>query len=352
MRGMPDSLMITEDMYETQQFVADPKQGPIRLDKFIADRVFQVSRSRVQNAIKVGLVKVNEVEEKSNYKVRPGDVVELLMPKPYDEAVKVLPDKIPLNIVYEDDDLLVLNKPAGLVVHPGVGNYRKTLVNALAYYFNELPVMEGNPDNRPGLVHRIDKDTSGLMVIAKSEYAMFHLAKQFHDHTIHRRYHAIIWGEMEEDEGNIQNYLARHSRFRQRMAVVDDGTGKWASTHWKVLERFYYVSHLELQLETGRTHQIRVHMSSLGHPLFNDEKYGGNRIVKGTVFSKYKQFVENCFEILPRHALHAKEIGFVHPRTGQQMLFDSEIPLPMLDCLQRWRTYVADRRAKLTIEED
>ncbi len=352
MRGEPDRLVFNEEFYETHKYVADKGQGVIRLDKFLSDRIFQISRSRVQTAIKAGLVKVNGDEEKSNYKIRPNDVVEMLMPKPMDEAVKIVPDKIPLNIVYEDDDLLVINKPAGMVVHPGVGVYRRTLVNALAYYFQDLPVMEGNPDNRPGLVHRIDKDTSGLLVVAKSDFAMMHLAKQFHDHTIHRRYHAIIWGEFEEDSGRIENWLGRHTRFRKKMTVVDDGEGKLAITHWKVLERLYYVSHMELRLETGRTHQIRVHMSSLGHPLFNDPRYGGDRIVKGTIFSKYKQFVENCFEILPRQALHAKEIGFVHPRTGKQMMFDSELPMPMVDCLNRWRTYVADRRNKLTLEQE
>ena len=350
MRGLYDKENDPDDLYESHLFVADPKQGQIRLDKFVTDRVFKLTRSRVQNAIKAGLIKVNDEEEKANYKVRPGDRVELLMPKPFDEACRVIPDEMPLNIVYEDEDLLVINKAAGMVVHPGVGNYRRTLVNALAFYFQDLPVMEGNPGNRPGLVHRIDKDTSGLLVAAKTEYAMFHLAKQFHDHSIHRRYHAIIWGELEEDEGTIKNYLARDSRQRQRMTVVDDGTGKWACTHWNVIERLYYVSHIELQLETGRTHQIRVHMSNCGHPLFNDEKYGGARIVKGTVFSK--QFVENCFQILPRHALHAKELGFVHPRTGKHMFFDSDIPKPLIDCLDRWRGYVADRKSKLTLEQD
>ncbi len=352
MRGVPDRLTISDEFYETHNYVADKGQGAMRLDKFLADRIFSISRSRVQNAIKAGLVKVNDVEEKANYKIRPNDVVELLMPKPFEDAVKVQPDKIPLNIIYEDDDLLVLNKPAGMVVHPGVGVYRRTLVNALAYYFQDLPVMEGNPENRPGLVHRIDKDTSGLMVVAKSEFAMFSLAKQFHDHTIHRRYHAIIWGEMEEDEGTIENWLGRHQRFRKKMTVVEDGEGKLAITHWKVLERLYYVSYMELHLETGRTHQIRVHMSNLGHPLFNDERYGGNRIMKGTVFSKYKSFVDNCFEILPRQALHAKEIGFVHPRTGEHMKFDSELPMPMQDCLARWRTYVTDRKQKLTLDQE
>lgn len=344
-------LFKEENLFENHLLIADPKQGSIRLDKFITDRIFKITRSRVQNAIKAGLVDVNGQEQKSNYKVRPGDRVTMMMPKPFDEACTVMPDQIPLNIVYEDNDLIVINKQAGLVVHPGVGNYRRTLVNGLVYYFKDLPVMDGNPNNRPGLVHRIDKDTSGLLVVAKTEYAIFHLAKQFHDHSIHRRYHAIVWGEPEENTGTIKNYLARHPRYRKRMAVVDDGSGKWACTHWKVLERLYYVSHMELRLETGRTHQIRIHMANMGHPLFNDSKYGGDRIVKGTIYSKYRQFVENCFEMLPRHALHAKELGFVHPTTGKEMFFDTELPSSLTDCLARWRTYVTDRKSKLLLEE-
>ena len=351
LREPASKLFIQDELFENHLMIADPKQGAIRLDKFITDRILKITRSRVQNAIKAGLVNVNETEQKANYKVRPGDKVTILMPKPFDEACKVMPDKIPLDIIYEDDDLLVINKQAGLVVHPGVGNYRRTLVNGLVYYFQDLPIMEGNPNNRPGLVHRIDKDTTGLLVVAKTEFAIFHLAKQFHDHSIHRRYHAIIWGEPEEDSGTIKNYLARHPRFRKRMAVVDDGSGKWACTHWQVLERLYYVTHMQLRLETGRTHHIRVHMSNMGHPLFNDNKYGGDRIVKGTVFSKYKQFVENCFEVLPHHALHAKELGFIHPSTGKEMHFDSELPASMVTCLDRWRNYVADRKSKLLIED-
>lgn len=350
MRKSPIQLFNDEDLYEQQVLTADPNQSSMRLDKFVTDRMFKVTRSRVQNAIKAGMVKVNGKEEKQNYKIRPGDRVEMLIMKPYDEACRVVPDKIPLDIVYEDDHLIVINKPAGMVVHPGIGNYRRTLVNALAYHFKELPVMDGNPDNRPGLVHRIDKDTSGLIVAAKTEFAMFHLAKQFHDHTLHRRYQAIIWGEPPSDTGTIKNYLARDARFRKKMAVVDDGTGKWACTHWKVLERFYYVSHIELKLETGRTHQIRVHMSNMGVPLFNDEKYGGSKIIKGTVFSKYKQFVENSFEAMPRHALHAKELGFVHPATGKMVYFDAPLPEDFSKCLERWRNYVADRKSKLALE--
>lgn len=341
-----------DDLFEPHLFIADPKQGPVRLDKFLTDRVFKITRSRVQNAIKAGMVTVNEEEEKANYKIRPGDRVEFRMPRPLDEAVTLQPDDIPLDIRYEDDHIMVVHKPAGMVVHPGVGNYRRTLVNALVHYFNgkDLPVMEGNPENRPGLVHRIDKNTSGLLVLGKSEEAIYKLAKQFFDHTVHRRYQAIIWGEPEEDEGTIENYVGRHPRFRTKMTVLEDEkNGKWACTHWKVLERLYYVSLIELRLETGRTHQIRIHMMHQGWPLFNDEKYGGDRIRKGTIFSKYKQFVENTFKVMPRHALHAKELGFVHPITGEEMLFTSELPDSMQQCLERWRNYVADRRAKLTL---
>ena len=342
-----------EELHQKHLFVADPKQGAIRLDKFLTDRIFKITRSRVQNAIKAGLVSVNGDDSiKSNYKIRPGDRIEFYFPRPYDEACSVLPDKIPLDIRYEDDHLLVLHKPAGMVVHPGVGNYRLTLVNALVHYFQEkdLPIMPGNPDNRPGLVHRIDKNTSGLMVIAKTEDAIFKLAKQFQAHTIHRRYQAIIWGEPEENEGTVKNFIGRHPRYRTKMSVTDEeGRGKWSVTHFRVIEKLYYVSLVECSLETGRTHQIRVHMSHLGHPLFNDEKYGGSEIVKGTVFSKYRQFVENCFQVMPRHALHAKEIGFVHPATDEKMVFTSELPDTMLQCLERWRTYVADRKAKLSL---
>jgi 23S rRNA pseudouridine1911/1915/1917 synthase len=349
-----DNYQINDDDYcEPHLLIADPNQGFMRVDKFITDRIFKITRTRVQNAIKAGLVTVNEKEVKANYKIKPQDRVQLLMPRPMEDILTVVPQNIPINIVYEDDDLLIINKPPGMVVHPGVGNYKGTLVNALTYYFKELPVMEGNPENRPGLVHRIDKNTSGLLVIGKTEYAMFSLGKQFHDHSIHRRYQAIIWGEPEADKGTITNYLARDPRFRKKMAVMEsEKEGKWACTHWRMLERLFYVSHIELQLETGRTHQIRVHMSYQGNPVFNDDRYGGDTIRKGTVFSKYKQFVNNCFEVLPRHALHAKELGFIHPATGKEMFFDSELPEDMVNCLNRWRAYVSDRKAKLTLEDD
>ena len=337
---------------QKHMFIADPKQGPIRLDKFLTDRLFKVTRSRIQQAIKAGLVFVNGDDSiKANYKIRPHDEIAIHIFKPYDEGLKVTPEEIPLDIRYEDDHLLVVYKPAGMVVHPGIKNYNGTLVNALVYYFKDLPIMPGNPENRPGLVHRIDKNTSGLLVVAKSDEASYGLAKQFYNHSIHRRYQAIIWGEMEEEEGTIQCWMGRHPRFRTKMTVLpDEKHAKWSVTHYKVLERLYYVSLVECRLETGRTHQIRVHFASKGHPLFNDYKYGGDRIVKGTVFSKYKQFVENCFEAMPRHALHAKELGFIHPITKEKMLFSTELPEEMQDCLARWRTYVTDRKAKLTLD--
>ena len=339
-----------DDLFEPYLFIVDPKQSAIRLDKFLTDKVFKVTRSRVQNAIKAGMVTVNEEEVKPNYKVRPHDRIEFRMPRPIDEAITLQPQDIPLDIRYEDEHLLVVHKPAGMVVHPGVGNWSGTLVNALMFHYQSLPVMQGNPDNRPGLVHRIDKNTSGLLVIGKTEEAIFRLAKQFYDHTVHRRYQAIVWGEPDEDKGTIENYIGRHQRFRKKMAVQEDERhGKWSCTHWRMLERLYYVSLLEMRLETGRTHQIRVHLSHAGHPLFNDEKYGGDRIRKGTVFSKYQQFVDNCFKILPRHALHAKELGFVHPITGEEMMFISDLPEEFEQCLERWRTYVTDRKTKLSL---
>lgn len=353
MRSMPPGpTMYEEEFLQKHLFIADPKQGPVRLDKFLTDRIFKITRSRIQQAIKAGLVFVNGDDlVKANYKIRPGDKIEMNIPKPYDEGVTVEPDEIPLDIRYEDEHLLVVYKPAGMVVHPGIGNYRRTLVNALVFYFQDLPIMPGNPENRPGLVHRIDKNTSGLLVVAKSDEASFGLAKQFSSHTIHRRYQAIVWGEPEEDEGTIQCWMGRHPRFRTKQTVLpDEKHAKWSVTHYKVLERLYYVSLIECRLETGRTHQIRVHMAHKGHPLFNDYKYGGDQVVKGTIFSKYKQFVENTFKVMPRHALHAKELGFIHPITKKEMLFTTELPDSMLECLDRWRNYVADRKTKLTLD--
>ena len=294
------------------------------------------SRNRIQQAAKVGNLLVNDEEVKVNYKVRPDDLITIIYPKSVNKA-DLTPENIPLDIVYEDEDLLVVNKSPGLVVHPGVGNWSGTLVNALLYHVNALP---GKTDERAGLVHRIDKDTSGLLVVAKTEDAMSHLAKQFFNRTIDRKYQAIVWGDFEEDEGTIEGNVGRDLRNAKINTVYPRGDfGKHAITHYKVLERFAYASLVECKLETGRTHQIRVHMKHIGHTLFNDERYGGHRILKGTVYNKYKQFVDNCFQLCPRQTLHAKSLGFVHPRTGEKMFFDSELPEDMAGVVEKWRTY-------------
>lgn len=336
-----------DELYEHQRYVADPKQTPVRLDKFLMDRMLKTSRNRIQNAIHAGAIKVNDKEVKPNFKVKPGHVITLVLATPPPEHAPIVGQNIPLDVRYEDDDLMVVHKPAGMVVHPGVGISDGTLVNALVYYFKnqQLPVKEGNFEDRPGLVHRIDKDTSGLLLIAKNESAMTHLSKQFFDHTIERKYVAMVWGEPDEDSGTIDAFVGRDPRNPVLVSVFpEEEKGKHAITHFKVLERLYYVSLVECQLETGRTHQIRVHMKHLGHPLFSDHRYGGDRIVKGTVFTKYKQFVENCFKILPRQALHAKSIGFVHPVSGEKMYFESELPEDFQQALEKWRNYVSGRK--------
>ena len=305
-------------------------------DKYLMLLVPNATRNKIQNAATAGDIYVNDIPVKSNYKVKPLDVVRILLSHPPFEN-RVDPEDIPLDIVYEDDSLLLINKPPGLVVHPGHGNYTGTLVNALAFHFQNLPL---NSSERPGLVHRIDKNTSGLLVIAKTEEAMTHLAKQFEDKTSEREYIALVWGNVKEDEGTIEGNIARHVKDRMQMAVFPEGDqGKYAVTHYKVLERFGYVTLVSCKLETGRTHQIRVHMKYIGHTLFNDERYGGHLILKGTTFTKYKQFVDNCFKTLPRQALHAKTLGFVHPTTGEMMRFDTEIPRDMTDCIEKWRGY-------------
>lgn len=322
--------------YEHHKFVADKGQKPLRVDKFLTNFIENTTRNKVQQAADNGHVLVNGKVVKSNYKVKPLDVVTVVFEHPPYEFLLV-PENIPLDIVYEDDSLLVVNKPPGMVVHPGHGNYSGTLVNALAYHFENLPTRE---TQRPGLVHRIDKDTSGLMVIAKTENAMNKLAKQFFNKTTERIYYALVWGNVENDQGTITGHIGRHPKDRLQMAVFEDGSqGKEAVTHYKVLERFTYVTLVSCQLETGRTHQIRVHMKHIGHTLFNDERYGGNRILKGTTFSKYKQFVENCFSVLPRQALHAKTLGFVHPETGQHLYFDSDLPEDFSSVLEKWHNY-------------
>jgi 23S rRNA pseudouridine1911/1915/1917 synthase len=340
----------SDEFFDHIEIRIDAKQSPIRIDKFLMDRMERATRNRLQNAIRAGSIRVNGEEVKPNFKVKPGQVISAVVPRPPGEGVGVVPQRIPLDIRYEDEDLLVLYKPAGLVVHPGVGHFRGTLVNGLAYHFGKytLPVIDGNYQDRLGLVHRIDKNTSGLLVVAKSEYAMTHLAKQFFNHTIERTYYALVWGEPAQDSSTITANVGRHPRFRHQFAVFPEGDqGKWAVTHYKVLERLYYVSLVQCNLETGRTHQIRVHMQHLGHPLFNDERYGGDRIVKGTIFSKYREFVEHCFTVLPRHALHAKSLGFVHPTTGKEMHFETELPEDFQMALDEWRSYVASRKSLL-----
>lgn len=327
-----------DDLYEHHAFLVDKGQSPLRIDKYLMNRVENATRNKIQTAAKNGSIYVNNVPVKQNYKVKPSDKIRVMFEHPPYEYLLV-PENIPLDIVYEDDELLVINKAAGMVVHPGHGNYSGTLINALTYHFENLP---NNSSNRPGLVHRIDKDTSGLLVVAKTEDAMTKLAKQFFNKTSEREYVAIVWGNMEEEEGVVEGNIGRHPKNRLQNTVFfgdDEDKGKPAVTHYKVIERLGYVTLVSCKLETGRTHQIRVHMKHIGHTLFNDERYGGERILKGTTFSKYKQFVDNCFKILPRQALHAKTLGFKHPKTGELMRFDSEIPQDMQDCIEKWRHY-------------
>ena len=325
-----------DELHEHYRFEASKGQSALRVDKFLMNLIENTTRSKIQNAIDAGAVLVNDAAVKSNYKVKAGDIVRVVLTHPtYEQLLK--PENIALDIVYEDDQLLVVNKPAGMVVHPGHGNYSGTLVNALAFHFENLPM---NSSERPGLVHRIDKDTTGLLVVAKTEHAMAYLSKQFAEKTSEREYVALVWGNIEEDEGTIEGNIDRHLVNRMQMAVfLDEEKGKPAVTHFKVLERFGYVTLVSCQLETGRTHQIRVHMKHIGHTLFNDERYGGNLILKGTTFTKYKQFVDNCFKTLPRQALHAKTLGFEHPTTKEFMRFDTEIPQDLLDLIQKWRVY-------------
>lgn len=317
------------------------KQEPIRIDKYLMMRIEGATRNKIQQAIEDGLVLVDGERIKANHKVRPYEEI-VVFDNRETIPTDIIPEEMPLQIIYEDDDLMVINKPPGLVVHPGSGNYSGTLVNGIAWYLNPAEDKSRIIDlPRVGLVHRIDKDTSGLLLIGKSEIAMQDLASQFKKHTVHRRYVALAWGNFEEDEGTITAHIGRNLRFRKKMDAFPDGDhGKHAITHFKVLERFHYVTLLEFRLETGRTHQIRVHTRLIGHPLFNDETYGGDKIVKGTVHSKYKQFVDNCFKILPRQALHARELGFVHPTTKEQMRFESPIPADMQEVIDKWRRYI------------
>ena len=325
-----------DDLYEHFRFVAGEGQEPLRVDKFLMNFIENATRNKIQQAIKAGNVLVNEQTVKANYKVKAGEVVRVVLAHPPHENLLV-PEEIPLNIVYEDEELIVINKPAGLVVHPGHGNYSGTLVNGLIYHFQHLP---NNSSDRPGLVHRIDKDTSGLLVVAKTEYAMANLASQFFNRTTERLYVALVWGSLQEEEGTITGHIGRSLKNRLQMDVYPEGdVGKPAITHYRVLERFSYVTLVECRLETGRTHQIRAHFKHIGHPLFNDERYGGDKILKGTTFTKYRQFVENCFQVLPRQALHAKTLGFEHPISKKRLYFDSDLPVDMSLCLEKWRNY-------------
>lgn len=328
-----------DELFEHYRIVADGGQSLLRIDKFLMDRLPNVTRTKIQDGIRLGFVKVNERDVKPNYKIRPGDVVTVSLPEPPRDT-DLKPENIPLNIVFEDEYIVVVNKPAGMVVHPAYQNWSGTLVNALMYHFNELPHMPGN-EGRPGLVHRIDKDTSGLLVIAKTETAITNLAKQFFDHTIDRTYQAIVWGVPSQESGTINVNVGRSLKDRRITTAFPKGDfGRTAITHYKLLKDFRYVSLVECRLETGRTHQIRAHMKHIGHPLFNDEMYGGNEVLKGTLFTKYKQFVENCFKLIPRQALHAKSLGFTHPITGERVYFDSELPDDFKEVLEKWEHYV------------
>jgi 23S rRNA pseudouridine1911/1915/1917 synthase len=336
MNNNNDTYEIEDELFEHYRFDVPKGQLLLRIDKYLMNMIPNATRNKIQNAATAGDIYVNEIPVKSNYKVKPLDVVRIMLSHPPFEN-RVDPEDIPLNIVYEDDTLLLINKPPDFVVHPGHGNYTGTLVNALAFHFENLPL---NSSERPGLVHRIDKDTSGLLVIAKTEAAMTHLAKQFEAKTTERQYIALVWGNVAEESGIIEGNIARHVKDRMQMAVfADPEIGKPAVTHYKVLERFGYVTLVSCVLETGRTHQIRVHMKHIGHPLFNDERYGGHLILKGTTFTKYKQFIDNCFKVLPRQALHAKTLGFIHPTTKEMMRFDTELPQDFQDCIEKWRNY-------------
>ena len=343
MQDEPDILSedTTEELYERKAYTIDRGQDPVRIDKWLQSRLENATRNKIQKAIEAGFLTVNGKTVKNNYKIKPGDEL-LLMSLLNPEHTEVKPEPIALNIVYEDDALMVLNKPKNMVVHPGVGNYTGTLLNGVAWHLlQQNPSLDEDSLPRYGLVHRIDKNTTGLIVLAKTAEAAAHLSKQFFHHTVSRKYVALVWGDMEQDEGTITGHIARHQRFRKMFDVYPEGDhGKHAITHYRVLERMNYVTLVECVLETGRTHQIRVHMKHIGHTLFNDWEYGGDKILKGTIFTKYKQFVDNCFELCPRCALHAKTLGFQHPVTKEQMLFESALPDDMEQVISKWRGYI------------
>jgi 23S rRNA pseudouridine1911/1915/1917 synthase len=341
----------SEELYERMRIVVSKGQEPLRIDKYLMTRIEGATRNKVQRGIENGLVLVNNALVKANYKVRPDDeIITFSDTAPEDTEIK--PEELPLNIVYEDESVVIVNKVPGMVMHPGSGNYSGTLVNGIVWYLKQQqPDLTADELPRFGMVHRIDKNTSGLVVLAKNEQASVHLAKQFFDHTVERKYIALVWGDLKEEGGTITGHVGRHQRFRKIMDVYPDGEyGKEATTHYKVLERFGYTTLVECRLETGRTHQIRVHMQHIGHPLFNDDTYGGDRIVKGTVYTKYKQFVDNCFAICPRQALHAETLGFAHPKTQKRILFESELPMDMQKVLEKWRVYT--KAKNLTGDEE
>jgi len=337
-----------EELYEHYQFEVDKGQELMRIDKYLLNLIPNTSRNKIQQATKANCILVNEQPEKQNYRVKPSDQITILMPNPQRE-IEIIPEDIHLDVLYEDDDLIIINKQAGLVVHPAYGNYTGTLVNALTFRFLGKVTTDGKP-LKPLLVHRIDKNTSGIIMVTKSELAQMKISKNFFDHTIDRKYWALVWGDFQEDAGTIEAKVGRNPKDRFVMTTFppDSDQGKHAVTHWKVIERFGYVTLIECVLETGRTHQIRVHLKSIGHPLFNDEIYGGNFILKGTTFTKYKQFIHNCFDIMPRHALHAKQLGVTHPVSGEYLFFDSELPEDFKNVIEKWRNYIKYK----SLEED
>jgi len=337
-----EEIQDQQELFEHHRFTVDAGQSLLRIDKFITSRLENTSRTRVQNAANAGNIIVNNLPAKPNYRVKPGDIIQIVLPTPPRE-IELIPENIPINIIYEDDDVIVINKEAGMVVHPAYGNYTGTLINALMWHFRDLPLFQTG-ELRPGLVHRIDKNTSGILVIAKNEFAHNRLAKQFFDRKTGRKYIALVWGTPDPPEGTISGNVGRNLKDRKIMQVFPDGSqGKNAVTHYKLIENLGYISMVECRLETGRTHQIRVHFSFIKHPLFNDEEYGGDRILKGTTFTRYQQFVRNCFKVLPRQALHAKSLDFDHPVTGKRLSFESELPEDMRLVIEKWRTYISGR---------
>lgn len=337
-----EELTDQQELFEHYRFKSEPGQSLIRLDKFLSTRIEKTSRTRIQNAANAGNILVNNKPVKPNYRIKPNDIVQVVLPNPPRE-IELIPENIPLNIIYEDDDVVVVNKDPGMVVHPAYGNYTGTMVNALMYHFRDIPMFQSG-ELRPGLVHRIDKNTSGILVVAKNELALNKLSRQFYERTTDRKYIALVWGTPNPPEGTITGHVGRNIRDRKIMQVFPEGSqGKAAITHYRLIEDFGYVSLVECKLETGRTHQIRVHFSHIKHPLFNDKEYGGDKILRGTTFTKYQQFIRNCFTILPRQALHAKSLSFDHPVTGKRLSFDSELPDDMKQVIEKWRNYTSGR---------